>query len=320
MNKKRLNIGFIIFDVALVLLYIGASWYFASVLVGFPQRSVAQVAESMQERGYRTDPADFGLPTPEEVTITVDDEIQLAGWYFDNPVDGQCGLVFLHGHTGARLHGLIYSEPFWTRGCDLLMFDARHHGGSTGEYGTYGYHEKEDTRVALRWFEDKTGLTTDEIGLAGVSYGAATVLQAAALEPNLAFVIADSPYQDLATIVREQAVNQYGSLMFLLEPGAFFFAGLRADFRPTQVSPLEAASDIQSPVFLTHSLQDEYTLPDHSRAIAANLDPSRSVLEITNWDSPHAEAVYQRTDEFYAMINDFLQTYAPDYGLSSGLR
>ncbi|MBP8002756.1 MAG: alpha/beta fold hydrolase [Chloroflexi bacterium] len=318
MNKKRLNIMFIIFDIALVLLYIGASWYFSGVLIAFPQRSLAQVAANMQADGYRTDPAEFGLPEPEDVIIPVDEEIQLAGWYFDNPTDGNCGLIFLHGHTGARLHGLIYSEPFWTRGCDLLMFDARHHGESTGEFGTYGFFEKEDTRVALRWFEAKTGLATEQIGLAGVSYGAATVLQAAALEPNIAFVIADSPYQDLATIVREQAVNQYGSLMFLLEPGAFFFAGLRADFRPTQVSPEDAAASIQSPVFLTHSLQDEYTLPDHSRTIAANLDPSRSVLEITNWDSPHAEAVYQRTDEFYAMINDFLQTYVPEYGLSAG--
>jgi len=315
MNKKRLNRVFIIFDIALVLLYIGAAWFFSSILIAFPQRPLAQVAESMQESGYRTDPADFDLPAPEEVTISVDDEIQLAGWYFDNPVDGDCGLIFLHGHTGARLHGLIYSEPFWTRGCDLLMFDARHHGESTGEYGTYGYHEKEDTRVALRWFENKTGLPTNQIGLAGVSYGAATVLQAAALEPDIAFVIADSPYQDLSTIVREQAVNQYGLLMPLLTPGAFFFANLRADFRVREVSPLDAAADIQAPVFLTHSLQDEYTLSDHSETIYANLDPSRSVLEITNWDSPHAEAVYQRTDEFYALINDFLQTHVPTYGI-----
>lgn len=318
MNKKRLNLVFIIFDVILVFLYIGASWYFAEVLVAFPQRSLEEVAARMQERGYQTEPAAFGLPEPENVTIPVDETIQLAGWYFDNPAHGQCGLIFLHGHTGARPHGLIYSEPFWARGCDLLMFDARHHGESTGEYGTYGFYEKEDTRVALRWFEDKTGLATEQIGLAGVSYGAATVLQAAALEPNIAFVIADSSYQDLSTIVGEQAVEQYGSLMFLLEPGAFFFAGLRADFRPTQVSPEDAAADIQSPVFLTHSLQDEYTLPDHSRAIYANLDRGRSVLELTNWDAPHAEAVYLRTDEFHDLINEFLQTYVSDYGLSVG--
>lgn len=318
MQKKRLNLIFITFDILLVLLYIGASWFFSGVLIAFPQRSLEQVAASMQESGYRTEPADFGLPVPEAVTIPVDDAIQLAGWYFDNPTDGNCGLIFLHGHTGARLHGLIYSEPFWVRGCDLLMFDARHHGESTGEFGTYGYYEKEDTRVALRWFEAKTGLATEQIGLAGVSYGAATVLQAAALEPNLAFVIADSPYQDLATIVREQAVNQYGSLMFLLEPGAFFFAGLRADFRPTRVSPMDAAASIQAPVFLTHSLQDEYTLPSHSEAIYANLDPNQSVLELTDWGSPHAEAVYQHTDEFHTLIDNFLQSYIPEYGLIAG--
>ncbi|MCL4869157.1 MAG: alpha/beta fold hydrolase [Anaerolineae bacterium] len=318
MKKRSYHRFFIAFDIALVLLYIGASWYFADILVAFPQRSLEQVATSMQDRGYRTDPADYGLPAPEVITIPVNSEIQLAGWFFDNPANGQCGLIFLHGHTGARLHGLIYSEPFWQRGCDLLMFDARHHGESTGRYGTYGYHEKEDTRVALRWFENKTGLTTNQIGLAGVSYGAATVLQAAALEPNIAFVIADSPYQDLRTIVREQAIQRYGSMMPLLLPGAFFFASLRADFRVREVSPMDAAAAIQAPVFLTHSWQDEYTLPAHSQAIYRQLDRGRAVLHLTDWGSPHAESVYQHTVAFHTLINEFLQSYVPAYGAAAG--
>ncbi|NTV90496.1 MAG: hypothetical protein HGA22_09095, partial [Clostridiales bacterium] len=93
----------------------------------------------------------------------------------------------------------------WSRGCDLLFYDHRYHGASTGDYGTYGYYEKQDALAALSWFEQRAGLQPSQIGLMGESYGAATALQAGPLAPELAFIAADSPYGDLETIIREQA-------------------------------------------------------------------------------------------------------------------
>ena len=96
-----------------------------------------------------------------------------------------------------------YAPLFWERGCDLLIFDARYHGESTGDYGTYGYYEKLDTSKAIDWFSQQVGLPPERIGLLGESYGAATALETAALRPDIAFAAADSSYRDLETIISE---------------------------------------------------------------------------------------------------------------------
>jgi len=197
-----------------------------------------------------------------------------------------------------------------------MMFDARHHHESTGEYATYGYHEKKDTLRVLAWFSQRTGLETSQIGLMGVSYGAATVLQAAALEPDLAFVAAEAPFQDLPTLLGEQAEERYGRLVrALLMPTVLLFAGWRADFEPAAVSPMLAAREIQAPVFLIHSIQDGSTPISHVEAIYANVAHDRKVLHLTDWGAPHAQCMKTDPETFKVYMDDFLDRYVPGFGL-----
>jgi dipeptidyl aminopeptidase/acylaminoacyl peptidase len=211
----------------------------------------------------------------------------------------------------------MYVPLFWDRGCDLVMFDARHHGESTGEYATYGYYEKGDSLKVLAWFAERSGLEVSQIGLMGVSYGAATVLQAAALEPDLAFVAAEAPFQDLPTLLGEQAELRYGPLVrAILSPTVLLFASWRADFDPAAVSPLLAAREIEAPVFLIHSLQDEEIPPAHAEAIYANITHDRKVLYVTDWGAPHAQCMKTDPETFKVYMDDFLDRYVPGFGLA----
>ena len=93
-------------------------------------------------------------------------------------------MVLLHG-IGTNRYLMSKSAPlFWERGCDLLMFDARYHGESTGAYGTYGYYEKLHSSKAIDWFSQQVGLPPERIGLLGKSYGAATALETARCAPT----------------------------------------------------------------------------------------------------------------------------------------
>ena len=70
-----------------------------------PTQSIAEA------RAEGDTPATTGLPEPEEVRIDTG-EVTLAGWYFDNPADAGCGLLFLHGFTGTRYHALNWAPLF----------------------------------------------------------------------------------------------------------------------------------------------------------------------------------------------------------------
>jgi hypothetical protein len=305
--KKALGIAIILLAV-LAAVYLAGSWYFSGMIVKFQTQSLEQ------QRAANGTPADFGLPAPEEVTIP-GDGVTLAGWYFDNPAGGDCGVILLHGHTGTRYGVLEYAPLFWTRGCDLLLYDHRYHGASTGDYGTYGYFEKEDALAALAWFEQRTALQPGQIGLLGESYGAATALQAAPSAPDLGFVAADSSYEDLQTIIGDQGAQRFGGWTRLFLPGALALSGLRAGFAPSQVSPRLAAPQIAAPVFLSHSATDQYTLPYHSQDIAAQLPAVLCQrLHLTDWGSEHAASIKDDFAAYQAQFEEFLAACAPDFG------
>jgi fermentation-respiration switch protein FrsA (DUF1100 family) len=300
----------------LAAFYLWNCWYFSGAIVAYEHSSLEEVRERTEPVLGPYDLEELGLPVPEDLSLDVCGGILLSGWFFENDQDGACGAVLLHGRAGARVETFMYVPLFWDRGCHLVMFDARHHGESTGEYATYGYYEKEDALRVVDWLSSRAGLEASQIALMGVSYGAATVLQAAALEPDLAFVAAEASFQDLATLLGEQAEQRYGPLgRALLTPTVLLFAGWRADFEPAAVSPMLAARDIRAPVFLIHSLQDESVPPSHSETIYANIAHDHKALHLTDWDAPHAQCMKTDPETFKAYMDDFLGQYVPGFGL-----
>lgn len=309
-SRKFLTLTMSVLALLILSAYAYGSWFFATVLIARPAQTLSESAAMTNKT-----PTDLGLPNPLDVTISSGD-VTLAGWYFANELDGACGVVLLHGYTSTRYGTLNYAPLFWQRGCDLLLYDARGHGESNGRYHTYGYYEKEDARAAAHWLAAQTGLPLEKLGLLGISYGAATSLQAAPLLPEAAFIIADSPYQDLETIIRHQAVQQYGPAVRAMIPGAWLVAELRADFDVEAVSAMQGVAEAQMPVLLIHSLQDTYTPPDHSKAIYASSNPTRTTLHLTDWGSSHGQDITNNYAGFAQLVDTFLQIHVPDFGIS----
>lgn len=312
MKHRRLWIALIVLAVLLAAVYLTAGWYFSSLIIASDTETLAEAAAEAVADGET--PADFGLPEPEEITVQSGD-ITLSGWYFDNPADAGCGLMFLHGFHGTRYHALNWAPMFWERGCDILAYDHRGHGDSTPTFHTYGYYEKEDAVAALDWFTTRSGLERSQIGVFGVSYGAATALQMAPMTPEIAFVAADSAYSELEEIIDFQGREQFPTLAPLVLPAALRIAELRANFDVDAVAPERSVTDVTVPVLLIHSLTDEYTLSTHSEDIYANSDKSRTVLHLTDWGSPHARDVTTDPAAYEQLVDDFLEQFVPNFGL-----
>ena len=311
MKNKALWVGLIVISLLLII-YLAGSAYFANVLIDKETQTLAESQASMAETL-----AAYPLPTPEEIAIDAG-AVTLAGSFYDNPQDGSCAVLLLHGYTGTRYSSLQYAPLFWERGCDLLAYDARGHGNSSDALHTYGFHEKVDGVAAAQWLMERTGLPEEAIGLTGVSYGASTALQMMPLLPDVAFVLADSPYQDLETIVAYQGVSQFGSWVKVFLPGGLAIAELRADFEKEAVSPKNAIVDVDTPVFLVHALADTFTPATHSEAIYANSNPQITQLEITDWGAKHGQSIFEEPDTYKLMVDEFLATYAPDFGTGNG--
>jgi hypothetical protein len=309
--KSKLVWLIVVIIALFLLVYVGGSWYFGDLLINRETSSLAESQASMAELGLPV------LPTPEDVIIQNGD-VSLSGFFYDNEKEGNCAVILLHGYTGTRYSALQYAPLFWERGCNLLAYDARGHGESSEAFHTYGYHEKLDALAAYHWLLEHTGLEPGQVGLAGVSYGAGTSLQAAPLLPDAAFIIADSPYKSLEAIVAKQAIDQFGSWTKPFVPVAFAIAGMRADFDVYAVSPEEAVANTAVPILLIHSRTDAYTPYTHSEAIYANSNPATTVLHVTDWGSAHGRDIFTDFDAYQQYVDEFLAQYAPDFGIQDG--
>src|SRR6266508_813451 len=136
---------------------------------------------------------------PHEDVAFRSDGLLLKGWLFHANGARRGLIVHLHGVADNRSSGVGIAQRFGPKGYDVLTYDSRAHGESEGEDCTYGFYVKRDLSRAL------DAIHAEEVVLFGSSLGAAVALQAAAEDPRVRGVIAQSPFSDLETIARERA-------------------------------------------------------------------------------------------------------------------
>ncbi|ACY16567.1 alpha/beta hydrolase [Haliangium ochraceum] len=290
----------------LALAYLAIAYAFSSEVVAFSTRTLAEDQAELDIDSV----SDFGLPPPRELRIDTG-ELSLAGWLFTHGGKARCGAVFSHGYRGTRFATLKYVRLLWQRGCDVLSFDARNHGDSDRALSSFGYHERRDLVAVVRWLSAERDLPLERIGLVGESMGAAISLQAAALLPELGFVIADSSFASLEAILRRQATARYGSVVHLFVPAALAIAELRADAALSEVDAAQAAAATRAPILIMHSLADEYTPWTHAQAIHDAVPHERKVLHLLDWGAAHGQSVELRFDAYDRLVGEFLDTFVP---------
>ena len=314
-SKTRWTI--LTFLILVLVVLIAGSLFFSNLLLHRETSDLAEGQAHLQEVYEQMGIADnFSLPAGEDITIRNGD-IDLAGSFFENELDGDCAVLLLHGYTGTRYGVLQYAPLFWGRGCDLLAYDARGHGASTDAFHTYGYYEKEDARAAYDWLLARSGLEPAQVGVTGVSYGAATALQMLPLKKDVAFVLADSSYRDFRSIVTHQAVEQFGVWTNAFIPTTFIISQLQARFDLDEISPQSAVAGTTTPILLVHSATDEFTPVSHSEAIYANSNHETTELVINEWGAEHARDILVNYEAYEVFVDQFLTEHVPGFGLTT---
>ncbi|MBP1992708.1 alpha/beta hydrolase [Paenibacillus eucommiae] len=130
-------------------------------------------------------------------------DVLLKGWFLPCALNSthsepKMTLILSHGYAGNRLEkglpALALAKSLVANGFHVLMFDFRNSGESEGRLTTIGMLEKQDLLGAIDWVKEHQ---PGKIGLIGFSMGATTSLLAAAEEPEIVGVVADSPFSQL---------------------------------------------------------------------------------------------------------------------------
>ena len=255
-----------------LFLAIVAAWigYFGSGIAMGPQEAWAKPFATARR---------FGL-SPRTVSFTSSDGIPLKAWW-ERPwsVATPKGIVILmHGSQSNKTSMGYTAARLLSQGFSVMLLDLRAHGESGGEYTTFGYKEALDVEAAIRWAKANGGGAG--IALAGYSSGAVAALFAAAQTPDVAAVVADSPYADPEDVLRREnqflehapggarvPVGHRMRLWFFTTPGfawlshAAFRLRAGVPFDPPEGNLLHAVTRIERPRVLYLAAEQDPVVP-----------------------------------------------------------
>ena len=263
---KRLLRWTLITVAGAVLLFVAGSWLLALRLTG------------PRQCGIGPPPSDFTYPI-EAVTFNSTDGETLSGWFV--PADSKKGIVLLHGYTGTRKQMVRRARFLREQGYNVLLYDARACGESTGDRVSFGYYERHDLIAAVKLLRER-GCT--DLACLGASQGGATILFAADELPDLKCVICESVYDEMSHAV-DRRLQHYTLLpgwigASLLVPFAERNIGLEID----EVKPIDYIGKLRCPIFVISGERDDKTWPEDTRRL---FDAAREPKEL--WMIPDAQ-------------------------------
>lgn len=127
------------------------------------------------------------------------DGTKASGWFLRG-ISGAPAIVLNHGYGKNRAELLNLGVKLCESGYHVLLPDLRGHGNSTVSYSSLGVYEKGDLIAAINYLKAKKNtqgqLMVDgsRVGVYGVSLGGYSALTAAAENPTIKVIVADSVY------------------------------------------------------------------------------------------------------------------------------
>jgi uncharacterized protein len=284
-----------------VLVAILLAWLLAPVARAY-QLVAGRWSDPVAPRDLAVEDVRFKAGPESELLQTT---IELAGWTI-HTVHGAPAVILVHGFKSSREEMLPWARFLHDAGYNVLLFDTRGCGRSSGATVGLGATEARDISLAVEFARDQFG--TSEVGVLGISLGAGAAILAAADDPHISAVVADSAWTDQDLQLSRLSFLPLGSLRVPLPPYGVAAASAMAGADVKSARPLDAIARISPrPVLLIHSADDDNaTTPvEGARKLFSAAGQPKDL-----WVAPrggHVGAINALPDEYRARVIAFLR-------------
>lgn len=212
----------------------------------------------MPGRQLSMSPRDINLAYEDIQANTVDGET-IHGWFVPAE-EGNVTLLFSHGNAGNISHRLESIALYNSLGLNVLVYDYRGYGQSTGRISEAGFYK--DAYAMWQALTEQKGIRPENIVLFGRSLGAAITSQLAT-QVRPGGVILESPFS---------SVPDMGAKLYPFLP-----VRLLSRFKLSNVAHVQA---IKSPLLVVHSRDDEIIPFTHGEQVYAAAHEPKTFLAI----------------------------------------
>lgn len=241
------------------------------------------------------------------VSFSTSDGETIQGWFLYGST-GSPLVVACHG-VGTNREDLRGVTRFLSQaGFNVLAFDFRAHGESTGYKTTFGFREALDVRAAVRYAGANYRRQFSSVGVYAISMGSAAAIMAARDLPEVKAFVFDSPFARLADLVDGQFTHWPSMAGRVFAWLARFYGSLFIGTSAAGVAPQAYAKDLGTrPVLVFHGDRDTLIPIEQGRQLFGQIPGPKEFVETRGAEHVQSYAVMGRAYE--KKVVNFFRTH-----------
>lgn len=246
-------------------------------------------------------PGDYGLEF-ETVRIPTVRGRFLFGWLLPSPGASRT-LVALHGWGSNAELMLPIAVPLQRAGLNVLLCDARNHGGSDSDTFSSLPRFAEDLGMAIAWLKRHHPDRAARIAALGHSVGAGAVLLEASRNPDISAVISIAAFAHPARVTERYL--RHLRLPSWIAKLTIRYVESVIGHRFDAIAPMHTVRRIPCPILLVHG-KDDRTVPleDAYRILANCPAPGTRLLEVDGAGHDSADKIEQNIGALLGFLDD----------------
>ena len=252
-------------------------------------------------------PDQFRVPF-ENVIFKNSEGITLKGWFIPAQGESRKTIILMHGWNMNK--GSILPATLFLResGYNLFYFDFRSCGESGDGKTSIGYLETRDAEAAVETLLKTRPEQAQEIGLYGISMGAAVAVYTAAHAPQVRAVVAEACYYSYEKVVARWAKEHKSAPYFPLVALTLFFIRKRLGMDPETFSPRHNIKKLYGKAVFLINGSDDALAPRHdARKLFAAASEPKQLWIVAN--AAHTEAAEVGGRQYENKIGRFYTKY-----------
>jgi pimeloyl-ACP methyl ester carboxylesterase len=250
-------------------------------------------------------PSELGLAF-ETVQLFTRDKISLTGWWI--PVSGSHqAIIMLHGYAGSMDPDLKYAPHLHAAGFNVLMFDFRAHGRSSGKMCTLGARERADVVAAADFVKSKE---CTWIGLLGFSMGGRAAILSAPLISGVGAMISDGGPPLLTTVITNDLKRKKIPLLIAFVYSRVMLLGgpILSGVNLFRIEPLYQAWQLHGiPSLFINGEQDLYTQKWEIEKVVKDAGPQAELWSVP--EAKHRNIEDTRPEEYIQKVLTFFKAH-----------
>jgi pimeloyl-ACP methyl ester carboxylesterase len=257
----------------------------------------------------------------EPLSLMTEDGVRLHAWFQRSVMaTSNRWVILLHGYRSDRMVLQNRSRFFARRGYNTLLLHFRGHGSSAGSIISYGFHERKDVKAAIDYLRATFPMEKLEIGMDGVSMGAAAAAFAVAydsIDPD--WVILESCYDNLSHALKNRLKHHLSGPLISMIARPVEFAGTHLFQVPVEkINPAKALEKIRCPALVLAGDAELVLKTEEVESLFQSIpDPKRLVFFP---GAGHEDLLAHDPHRYIKSVDEFLREFSSPQNSGKGAK